>query len=113
MPVEPLHDLGMLVRRVIVEDHVDDLSRWEIRFDSVQEANEFLMPMALHAATDNLALENIECGEEGRRAVAFVIMGHRAGAPFLHRQSWLCAVEGLDLRFLIDRQHDRVRQRSI
>jgi hypothetical protein len=96
--------------RVIVEDHADDLSSEEIRFDRIPEANEFLMPMALHAATDNLAFQNIECGEEGRRAVAFVIMGHCAGAPFFHRQSRLCAVESLDLRFLIDRQHDRVRR---
>jgi hypothetical protein len=43
---------------------MDDLSSREIRFDRVQEANEFLMPMVLHAATDNLAFQNIECGEE-------------------------------------------------
>src|SRR5712671_3133077 len=34
-----------------------------------------------------------------------------AGAAFLHRQSRLCAVEGLDLAFLIDAQHQRLVRR--
>ena len=29
---------------------------------AASEANEFLMSRALHAATDNLAFQNIECG---------------------------------------------------
>jgi len=40
-----------------------------------------------------------------------VVMGHRAGAPFLDRQPGLGAVERLDLALLIDREHDRVRRR--
>jgi len=99
------------LRRVIVEDHVDDLSRRNIRLDRVEETNELLMPMALHAAPDNLALDHVERGKEGCRATALVIMGHRAGAAFLHRQSRLRAVEGLDLRFLVEREHDSVRRR--
>ena len=110
MSIEPTHDVGMLVRRVIVEDHVDDLSNRDIRFDRVQKANELLMPVALHAAPDDLAIENIKRCEEGRGAATLVIMGHRAGAAFLHRQSRLGAVESLDLRFLVDREHDRMRR---
>ena len=64
MPIKPPHDGRMLVRRVIVEDHVDDLSRRNIRLDRVEETNELLMPMALHAAPDNLALDHVERGKE-------------------------------------------------
>ena len=42
------------------------------------------------------------------RAVAFVVMGHGAGAALLHRQAGLGAVECLDLRLLVDRQHHRM-----
>ena len=111
MPGEPAHDLGMLVRGVVVEDHVDDLAGWDIRFDRVEEADELLMAVALHAAADDLALQNVERGEQGRRAVAFVVMGHRAGAAFLHRQARLGAVERLDLALLVDREHDCMRRR--
>jgi hypothetical protein len=35
-------------------------------------------------------------------------MRHGAGAALLHRQSGLCAIEGLDSAFLIDAQHQRL-----
>ena len=38
-------------------------------------------------------------------------MGHGAGAALLHRQAGLGAVKGLDLGFLIDRQHDGMGRR--
>ena len=37
--------------------------------------------------------------------MTLVIVRHSACAAFLHRQSRLCAIEGLDLAFLIDAQH--------
>ena len=40
-----------------------------------------------------------------------VIMRHCRVAALLHRQAGLGAVERLDLRFLIDRQHNRMRRR--
>ena len=55
MPTEPLHDLRVLVGAVIVEDHVDDLTGRDIRLDSVEEADELLVAVALHAAVDDLA----------------------------------------------------------
>ena len=79
--------------------------------DSVQEADEFLMPVPLHAATDNLAFQHVESGEQRGRPVPLVVVGHRLAAALLDRQTRLGAVEGLNLRLLVDRQHDGVRRR--
>jgi len=43
--------------------------------------------------------------------VPLVVVGHRAGAAFLHRQAGLSAVEGLDLRLLVDRKHHGMGRR--
>jgi hypothetical protein len=43
-----------------------------------------------------------------RRAVPLVVVCHRPAAALLHRQSRLGAIERLDLRLLIDREHQCV-----
>ena len=55
------------------------------------------MPMALHVAADDGAVEDVESGEQRGRAVTFVVVRHRPGAARLHRQPGLGAVECLDL----------------
>ena len=97
MAAEPGAHLGMLVDGIIVEDRVNELSRWHRGLDPVQEAEEFLMAMARHALPDDRAVENIERREQGGRAITDVVVDHGAGAPTLHRQAGLSAVEGLDL----------------
>ena len=87
------------------------LSGRNLRLDGVEEADELLMPMALHAAADDLAVEHVEGGEQRGGAVALVVMGHGAGASLLHRQTRLGAVERLDLALLVDREHDGMRRR--
>src|SRR6201981_2218012 len=69
------------------------------------------MPVAAHALADDLAVEDVERGEKGRRAVPLIIMSRRAAATALHRQPRLSAVERLDLALLIDRQHQYVLRR--
>ena len=71
MPCQPGSGFGMLVRAVIVEDHVDDLAGRDFGLDRVEETDEFLMPVALHAAADEPAVEHIEGGEQRRGAVPF------------------------------------------
>jgi len=56
---EPFADLRVLVSGVVVNDRVDRLSMGNLRVDVVEEADEFLMPMALHVAADDGAVENI------------------------------------------------------
>ena len=87
------------------------LSAGTSRSMRVEEADELLMAVALHVLADDRAVEHVERGEERRRAVPFVIMGHGAGAALLHRQAGLGAVERLDLRLLIDRQHHGMGRR--
>ena len=101
----------MLVGGIVVEDDVDQLAGRDRRARRVEEADELLVAMALHAAADHLAVEHVERGEQGRRAVALVVVGHRAGLARLHRQARLRPVERLDLAFLVDREHDGVRRR--
>src|SRR3954469_7123228 len=50
-------------------------------------------------------------GEQGRCAVALVVMRHRAGPALLHGQAGLGAVEALDLLLLVDGKHDGVSGR--
>lgn len=63
MAGEPLAHLGMLVGGLIVEDHMHDLTRRDFRLDSVEEADELLIPVALHVATDHRAVEDVQSGE--------------------------------------------------
>jgi len=63
---------------------------------------------ALHAAADDLAFEDVQGGEQGGGAVALVIVGHGGATSFLHRQTGLGAIEGLDLALLVEAEHHSV-----
>ena len=102
MPLQPSDHLGVLVGGVVVENHVDRFGGRHLVLDGIEKADEFLMPVALHAAPDDLAFEDIEGGKPGGGAVSFLVMGHRGAAPLFHRQPGLGAVERLNLAFLVD-----------
>src|SRR5258705_1739002 len=57
---EPLHDVGMLVGGIVVDDDMDRLFLGHSGLDEVQKPDELLMAMALHALANNLALKDIE-----------------------------------------------------
>jgi hypothetical protein len=80
MTREPFQDLGMFVCGVIVDDDVDGLLARHSGVDDIEETDKLLMAMTLHALADHLAFENVEGGEQGCGAVAFVIVGHGVGA---------------------------------
>ena len=54
----------MLVRGVVVDDDVDGQLRRHSGVDEVQEADELLMAMTLHALADDLAFEHVEGSEQ-------------------------------------------------
>src|SRR5215510_10643753 len=94
VPPEPSTDLGMLVRGVIVDDQMHRALGWGLAVDLVEEADELLMPVAAHALADDLAVEHVERGEQGRRAVALIIMGHRTAAAALLGSPGLVRADG-------------------
>ena len=56
-----------------------------------------------------MSVEHVHGGEQRRRAVAHVVVGHGSGAALLDRQPRLRPVERLDLTFLVEAEHDGVR----
>jgi hypothetical protein len=61
---EPRQHVRMFVGAIVVEDGVDHLAGWHGPLNGCDEADELLMPMARHAAADDLALEHAERGEQ-------------------------------------------------
>src|SRR5450756_1036003 len=106
MPCQPLTHLRMLVGCVVVDDSVDRLLDRDLRLDGIEEADELLVPVALHVAADDGTVEDVESSEQRGRTMAFVVMGHRSSTARQHRQTRLGAVERLDLALLIDREND-------
>ena len=87
---------------------MDRLVGRHFTLDGIEKADEFLLPVALHAAPDDLAFRDIEGGEQGGGAAALVVVGHGGAASFLHRQTGLGAIQGLDLALLVEAKHDGV-----
>ena len=75
---QPLLDLSVLVGGVVVDDQMDVELFRRLAVELAQETEEFLMPVALHALTDDRAVEHVQRREQRGRAVAFVIVSDRA-----------------------------------
>jgi len=101
MPPHPPAHGGVLVRRVIVQDQMQIESGGCLRIDPLEEPEKLVVSMARHAVADDRSVEHAQCREESRRAVAFVVVCHRAITVFLQREARLGTVQGLDLAFLI------------
>ena len=115
MPAEPFGEpvadqFGLMARRIVHDDVDVEIGR-DMLFDGVEEATEFLRPMARHAFADDGSGLHVEGGKERGRPVPLIVMGVPLGLPGSHRQQRLGAIQRLDLRFLIDAEHQRVVRR--
>ena len=104
MPSEPFAHFRMLVGRIIVDNSVDRLSFGNLGLDGAEEADELLMSVARHATAGHLAFQDVESSEQGRGAMALVVMSHGTGSSLFHRQPRLGPIEGLYLALLVDRE---------
>jgi len=108
MATEPTLDTGMLVGGVVVHDQVQVEFARCLLVEALQEADKFLMPVLRHAVPDDGAVERTQSREQGRRAVALVVVRHGAAAARFHRQARLGSVESLNLALFIDTEHQRL-----
>ena len=74
MSVQPLAHLGVLVSGVVVEDRMDDFAGRDLRLDGVEEADELLVPVTLHAAPNHPSVQHVERGKQRRGAMALVVV---------------------------------------
>ena len=65
MPVKPGFDLWMLMAGVIVDNGMDQLAGRDRALDGIEKADELLVPMSLHAAAEDDAIERVEGGKQG------------------------------------------------
>jgi hypothetical protein len=84
MTIKPGPNLGVLMGGIIVEDDVNITVYRDLGVNRVQEANELLVSVVLHVASDDRPIEYVQSGEERRGSVALVIVGHSAQAALLH-----------------------------
>jgi hypothetical protein len=106
---EPVSDQRRLVCAVVVHDDVDVESLRDARVDQIEKLSKLCRAVPLMELRDDLTRLRIERREQRRGAVAFVVMRPALHLSGLHRQQRLRAVEGLDLRFLVDAEHGRMR----
>src|SRR5262249_49221480 len=79
--------------------------------DLIEELDELLVTVPRHALRDQPALQHVQRGEQRRRAVALVVVGHRGAPAGVDRQTLLGAVQRLDLTLLVDAEDQRVLRR--
>lgn len=91
---QPIPDEGGLVRPVVVHDEMGVQRARDRRINRVEELAEFGRAMASMKLRDQLAGFHIELGEQGRRAMPFVIVRAPFDLPRPHRQQRLRAVKG-------------------
>src|SRR5262245_14795885 len=106
MPHQPAMNQWRLVRAGIVDDEMHSEAWRDGRVDRRQEGAELARAMALMELTDDFAALGIECGKQRGGAVPRIVMRPPFGLPGAHRQHRLRAIKGLNLRLLVDAEHE-------
>jgi hypothetical protein len=104
---QPGLHVRVLVGGVVVGDDVQ-LDAGVSAGGLLQELQELFVPVAGITGIGDLAGGDLQGGEQRGGAVADVVVGGFLGQAGPHRQDRRGPVQGLDLRFLIDRQHHRL-----
>ncbi len=104
-------DTRMLMRRQIIDHQMQIEVRGRLLVDLPQKLEEFLMPMAIHARADDRPREDVQRGKQRRGPVPAVVMRVRARASAFQRQARLGALQRLNLRLLVDAEHQRFLRR--
>src|SRR5271166_4924502 len=94
---EPVADLFGLISRRIVHDDVSVEIGGDMVFDGVEEAAEFLRPVARHAFADDGSGLHVKGGKQRGRPVPLIVMGAPFGLPWrignsgwVRSSAWIC-----------------------
>ena len=107
MSLHPGLNTRMLVGSIVVDNQMQVHFWRSFRIDRFKEPDELLMPMSWHAIPYNSSIKHHHRSKKSCRAIPFVVMRHSAATPLFQRQSWLSSIQSLNLRFLVNAQHER------
>jgi hypothetical protein len=99
---------GVVVDALVVDDQVHVQILEYGLLDLPEEPQELLVPVAGLALGDHLAGGDIQGGEQRGSAVPDVVMPDALHVAQAHGQQRLGAIQGLDLRLLVDAEHHRL-----
>src|SRR5690242_21880953 len=91
MPRQPCPYIRWFGGGVIVGDQMEVEPAWRLAMDLLEETQPFDVGVARLGSRDQLARHLLEGGEQRDRAMADVIVCHRARALARQRQAQLCA----------------------
>jgi len=104
---QPIANRGSFVGAVVVHDEMHVETRGNGLVDGVQKPAKLRAAMPAMKFSHDFARLYIQSGKQRGGAMSFVITGSAFDLTRAHGQQWLCAVECLNLRLLIDTQHQR------
>jgi hypothetical protein len=107
MTLQPRLDRRGLVGAVIVTDQMDVEMRRDVLVNLGQELLELHRTVTAVHRADDVTGGGVKRREQGRDAVAYIVVGTSLGHARHHRQHRLRAVQGLDLALLVGTQHHR------
>lgn len=105
-------DLRVVVGGVVVGDAVDIQLGGHGLVDLAQEGQELLAPVARLTRGQHRTVEHVQCGEQGGRPVALVVVGDAFDVAEAHWQHRLRALQRLALALLVYADHQRVVRRA-
>ena len=103
---QPGADFGMLVSTVVVDDQVHVKLGRDFTINPPEETQELLVPMPGFALSDHRTGGHVQGSKKRGGAVADVIVGDTLDIAQTHGQQRLGSIQGLDLRFLVNAEHD-------
>ena len=113
MTCEPVLDRGRLVRTVVVHHQMDIQIGRYARVDSAQELHKFTAAMTSMQLANHFAGGDIQCREQGSRAMAHVVVGTSLSNARCQRQHGLSAIQRLNFTLLVHAQHHCLKRRIL
>lgn len=102
----------MSMGAVVVQDQVQCYCSWKFGIQAPQEFQKLLVAVPRITLANDPSLDDMQCGKQGGGAIAFVVVRERAAAARFEGQSWLGAIQRLNLTFLIHTKHHRILWRG-
>src|SRR5580704_5408420 len=78
----------------------------------IKQCAKFLVAVARLTPGNHLAIQGIECGEQGGSAMAVVVVSYSFDVAQAHRQPWLGTFQCLNLTLLVHPQHQCLVRRN-